>query len=234
MRKKISKLFFTTSLCGLMIPYVLAADRDDRIAEIGIHRLHNHVSPQDERRYVEKKLLPVLQQIVPTNSAYKSYDTFVKDKGTGYIPGMNLGEYWDSWMKVPTYRKIIEERGLALPPKGFHPGRERGYIEHKLLPVLRKIVGDSPAYKSYDTFVKDKGTGYKPGMDMGEYWDSWMKVPKYKKIIEEQGLALPPKGFHPEKVRKIVGNSPAYRGYMDMGEYWGPWMKVPKHRKFPR
>jgi hypothetical protein len=28
-------------------------------------------------------------------------------------------------------------------------------------------------------------------MDIDEYWQSWLAVPKYKKIIDERGLVLP-------------------------------------------
>ena len=72
---------------------------------------------------------------------------------------------------------------------------DRDYIETTLLPHIRDKITKNPSYiqyRDYDSFVPEKsGAGYKTGMDLNKYWQSWLSDPYWGEKAKNNPLPIP-------------------------------------------
>jgi hypothetical protein len=136
-------------------------------------------SPDEyDRYYIETTLLPHIRKMVgPSYTAYNDYKVFITHPGTGYTPGRDINEYWQSWLNSKTWGEVAKKNPLPTYKLPMHLVRDqetfdRNFIETTLLPHIQKYTSHS-GYKDYKSFISTTGTGYKLGMDMNAYMDSW-------------------------------------------------------------
>ena len=62
---------------------------------------------------------------------------------------------------------------IAMTPSKEQEEYDRIFIETHFLPEIKKLTGNHPNYLNYDNFVHGQGTGYRPGMNLNEYWQKY-------------------------------------------------------------
>lgn len=150
---------------------------------------------QFDKHYIETHLLPVIRKGIASNPIYANYAHFMANRErAGYKAGMSLADY--RALVLETHGQKLQKLGLRLPEYELpvtlmrKEDYDRAYIERCLLPALRNLTSH-PAYRSYQEFVGDPGTGYRKGMNLHDYRQSWINSQKYGKAIKDKGLIIP-------------------------------------------
>ena len=145
-----------------------------------------------DKIYIERSLLPILFAIYPADS-YKTYDAFINYKGSGYKHGMNMNDYWQLWINSKYGEKakkhVLPKYELPIDLIRDRQTYDRQFIENILLPTILEFYPYDP-YKTYQDFIKpNNGSGYKVGMDLNKYWDSWLNS-RYRAAVEKRPLRV--------------------------------------------
>jgi len=64
---------------------------------------------------------------------------------------------------------------------------DKRYIDASLLPTIQKFYNLEP-YRTYEAFTTNKGSGYKHGMNMNDYWKLWLNDSRYGKYAQKYVL----------------------------------------------
>ena len=145
-----------------------------------------------DKIYIERSLLPILYKVYPADS-YKTYDAFINYKGSGYKHGMNMNDYWQLWINSKYGEKakkhVLPKYELPIDLIRDRQTYDRQFIENILLPTILEFYPYDP-YKTYQDFIKpNNGSGYKVGMDLNKYWDSWLNS-RYRAAVEKRPLRV--------------------------------------------
>ena len=145
-----------------------------------------------DKRYIEAYLLPILYDVYPADS-YNTYEAFINYRGSGYKHGMNMYDYWQTWLNSKYGEKakkhVLPKYELPIDLIKDKQTYDRQFIEKILLPTILEFYPYDP-YKSYRDFIKpNNGSGYKVGMDINKYWDSWLNS-RYRAAVEKRPLKV--------------------------------------------